>query len=45
MKLSQETIIGLKRLCSTNLISNDDFRSILTDCSQVISAGEAVKKR
>lgn len=44
MKLSQETIIGLKRLCSTNLISNDDFRSILTDCSQVISAGEAVKK-
>lgn len=44
MKLSQETIIGLKRLCSTNLISDDDFKGILTDCSQVISTGEAVKR-
>lgn len=45
MKLSQETVIGLKRLCSVALISDTDFQNLLTDCAQSIALEEAIVKR
>lgn len=44
MKLSQETVVGLKRLCNVSLINNDIFNKLLADCSKSIINRKSVEK-
>ncbi|XKL66773.1 hypothetical protein PGB90_010193 [Kerria lacca] len=45
MKLSQETVVGLKRLCNVSLINNDIFNKLLADCSKSIINRKSVEKK
>ena len=37
MKLSQETVVGLKRLCNKSLIPDNTFNDLLQNCAQLIT--------